>query len=127
MRSHDHALRERILETCTGAFERAAGETTSRDGQAAKVSFKPLSRYESFVLPDDAPVVAAALAAGRAAGVQLTTVSNDGGMDANNLTAKGIATVTFGLGPHEVHTPDEWIDVDEFLLGCRLALAVVER
>ena len=125
-RSHDHAFRERILETCRGAFERAAGETTSRDGQAAKVSFRPLSRYESFVLPDDAPVVAAALAAGRAAGVQLATVSNDGGMDANNLTAKGIATVTFGLGPHEVHTPDEWIDVEEFLMGCRLALAVVE-
>lgn len=125
-RSHDRAFRERILETCKRAFEQAAAETANRHGRTAKVSFKPLSRYESFALSDDAPAVLAALAAGRTVGVELTPVSNDGGMDANNLTAKGIATVTFGLGLHEVHTQDEWLDVEEFLSACRVALALVE-
>ncbi len=124
-RSHDRAFRERILETCQRAFQQAAAETTNLHGQPATVTFRPLARYESLALADDASVVLAAVEAAGKAGVQLSLVSNDGGMDANNLTAKGIETVSLGLGPHEVHTPSEWLDVAEFLLACRVALRLV--
>jgi tripeptide aminopeptidase len=48
----------------------------------------------------------------------------DGGLDANYLNAKGLPTVTFGAGQHSPHTLDEYVDVKEYLGGCRLAVAL---
>lgn len=124
-RSHDPRFRRQIRRQYEDAFRTAAARTTSVDGRPVQVSFSDGPCYESFALADDAPVVQAAVEAARRCGISLRLVSNDGGMDANNLTAKGIPTVTFGLGQRAVHTPDEWIDVDEFLAACRLAQALL--
>jgi len=48
----------------------------------------------------------------------------DGGLDANHLTARGVPTVTLGAGQHSPHTVDEYVVVEEYLDGCRLAVAV---
>ena len=48
----------------------------------------------------------------------------NGGLDANWLVRHGIPTVTFGAGQNNVHTVEEFVDVPEFLRGCRLALAL---
>jgi tripeptide aminopeptidase len=48
----------------------------------------------------------------------------DGGLDANHLTARGVPTVTLGAGQHSPHTVDEYVEIDEYLAGCRLALAL---
>jgi len=125
VRSHDAAFRHRLLEVYKDAFSNAASQSKNREGRCAEVSFGDGPRYESFALQDDAPVVAASLAAVKACGLQPTLASNDGGMDANHLNAKGVPTVTFGVGQHEVHTPDEWIDLEEFLIACRLAAELV--
>ena len=50
--------------------------------------------------------------------------SAEGGLDANHLNQKGIPTVTMGAGQHGPHTVDEYVDVREYLNGCRLALCV---
>ncbi len=38
------------------------------------------------------------------------------------MVRHGIPTVTFGAGQNEVHTVDEWINLDEYERGCALAL-----
>ncbi len=48
----------------------------------------------------------------------------DGGVDANWLNARGLPTVTFGAGQHRAHTVEEYVDVREYLDGCRLAVAL---
>jgi len=124
-RSHDPAFRKRIIRTYEEAFQRAAAETVNRQGRSAAVSFRPGPCYESFALADDAPVVQMAWSAVRNASLDPRLVSNDGGMDANWLNAHGIPTVTFGAGARDVHTPDEWIDLNDFCAACRLALGLL--
>ena len=34
----------------------------------------------------------------------------------------GIPTVTFGAGQNDIHTVDEWVDLDEFDRACALAV-----
>jgi len=48
----------------------------------------------------------------------------DGGLDANHLNARGIPTITLGAGQHSPHTVDEYINVREYVNGCRLTLAL---
>jgi tripeptide aminopeptidase len=49
---------------------------------------------------------------------------SNGGLDANWLVRHGIPTVSFGAGQNEIHTIDEYVDVPEYLNGCRVALAL---
>ena len=48
----------------------------------------------------------------------------NGGLDANWMVKHGVPTVTFGAGQNEIHTVKEWVDLPEFLEGCRLAVAL---
>jgi tripeptide aminopeptidase len=48
----------------------------------------------------------------------------DGGLDANWLNRRGLPTITFGAGQHSPHTEEEYVQVDEYLDGCRLAVAL---
>lgn len=124
VRSHDAEFRTRLVQIYEEQFKQAAA-TVNSQGRSAEVSFAPGPRYESFALPDNEPVVRTSLAAARQSGLDPRLVSNNGGMDANWLNAHGIPTVTFGLGQHAGHAPDEWIDLDQFHAACRLALALL--
>ena len=63
-------------------------------------------------------------AAAERAGFRPTLRVGNGGLDANWLVRHGIPTVTFGAGQNLIHTVDEFVDVPEFLKGCRMALAL---
>ncbi|MEO0800022.1 MAG: M20/M25/M40 family metallo-hydrolase, partial [Pseudomonadota bacterium] len=65
---------------------------------------------------------AASVEAAKRVGFDLTTVSNDGGMDANQITAHGIPAVTIAVGQRQVHTADEWIDLADFERACRVVV-----
>ena len=49
-------------------------------------------------------------------------VAANGGLDANWIVRHGIPTITFGAGQNDIHTIKEWVDLDEFDQGCRLAV-----
>ena len=36
----------------------------------------------------------------------------------------GVPTVTLGAGQNAIHTVDEWVDLTDFVAGCRLAVAL---
>lgn len=120
-RSHDAAFRTRLVAVYRDAFERAAAGTRNEAGETAKIEWTAGPCYESFALPEDAPVVRLAKTCLRSIGLEPLLEINNGGMDANWLNAHGIPTVMFGCGQHEVHTTAEWIDVGGFLTACKLA------
>ena len=45
---------------------------------------------------------------------------------ANWLVRHGVPTITFGAGQNNPHTVDEYVDVNDFLDGCRYALALAQ-
>jgi len=49
-------------------------------------------------------------------------VFSPGGLDANWLDKHGIPTVTIGAGQREVHTVKEYVELDEYVMGCKIAV-----
>ena len=121
-RSHDPAFRHTIITAWKDAFTRAAGSLANDAGETGGVTFGPGPTYEAFALADDEPVVRMTVEAARRCGFEMTTVSNDGGMDANHINAHGIPAVTIAVGQRRVHTADEWIDLADFEKACRLVV-----
>ena len=75
-------------------------------------------------MSDDSPPVVLASAGARRLRLRPETRISNGGLDANYLNAKGVPTVTLGAGQHKPHTLDEYVDIREYQLGCRLLLEV---
>lgn len=121
-RSHDSDFRREIVTAWEQQFAVSADEVRNTSGQCGSVSFGPGPGYESFALPDDAPVVQSTVAAAAVCGFEIRPVSNDGGMDANRIVAHGIPAVTVGVGQRLVHTSDEWIDLVDFGKALQLIL-----
>lgn len=126
-RSHDAAFHQKITRAYQDAFRQAAAEVTDDQGRGAKVKFQARRDYYPFHLKENSPVVQTAQAAAARAGWTPDLRTTRGGLDANWLVRHGIPTVTFGAGQHEPHTIDEYVDVDEFLEGCRFALALATQ
>jgi tripeptide aminopeptidase len=123
-RSHSRGFRRQAIEAWQDAFRRAAAGVKNTDGKACSVSFSQGPTYEPFALPDDAPVVTLAEAAARSCGIEPKRVKHDGGMDANHFVAKGIPTVSVGIGGFRCHSPEEYADLNEFRTCCKLAVAL---
>lgn len=126
IRSHDPVFRKKIVEAYRQAFDRAAESVTAADGRHGKVSFIADLKYESFRIAPDEPVVKAAEAAIRGAGLTSETCISNGGLDANWMNAHGFPTVTLGCGQHTIHTADEWLDVDAYLAACHIGMLVAQ-
>jgi tripeptide aminopeptidase len=121
-RSHDPKFFRQITAAYKKAFAEAADQVTDHQGRGAKVKFTSRTDYYPFRLKEDAPVVKRAVAAARALGREPVTRVTNGGLDANWMVRHGVPTVTLGAGQNEIHTVKEWVDVPEFLAGCRMAV-----
>lgn len=123
-RSPDERFAGAITAAYRSAFEKAAKQVKDVDGKSAKVTFKGGPEYPSFQIPNDSPAVRRAIAAAATLGLKAKTVFSNGGLDANWLVRHGVPTVTFGAGQYDIHTVHEWVDIPEFLQGCRMAVAL---
>ncbi|MHC4102130.1 MAG: M20/M25/M40 family metallo-hydrolase [Planctomycetota bacterium] len=123
-RSHDSRFLSAITTAYRRAFERAAKSVRDERGREGRVRFTARQDYAAFRLDPDASVVAEARSAARAVGLRSRSRVVDGGVDANWLNARGLPTVTFGAGQHRAHTVEEYVDIREYLDGCRLAVAL---
>ena len=123
-RSHDPRFVTKITETYRKAFERAARKVKNHQGKCGRIDFRARTDYVPFRLERDEPVVGVALKCARSVGLRPRLSVADGGLDANHLTARGVPTVTLGAGQHSPHTVDEYVVIEEYLDGCRLAVAV---
>ncbi len=58
-------------------------------------------------------------------GIEPKLLTSPGGGDSNNLNALGIENVVFGLGMHEIHTPNEYLVINEFYTAVEILKEVV--
>jgi tripeptide aminopeptidase len=123
-RSHDTRFKQRITDVWRAAFERQAKRVKNHVGVRGRVEFRAETDYDPFLIERGAPVVREAVAAAKHVGLKPRLRKAEGGLDANHLNRKGVPTVTMGAGQHGPHTVDEYVDVREYLDGCRLALQV---
>jgi tripeptide aminopeptidase len=126
-RSHDAKFVRQISSAYKAAFASAAGRVKDHEGRTAKVKFTSRLDYLPFRLKDDAPVAKRAAAAVRAIGRDPVLRVTNGGLDANWMVKHGVPTITFGAGQNEIHTVKEYVDLNEFDDGCRLALALASH
>ena len=123
-RSYSLSLRQRIAEAYRKAFERAAKSIESENGWRGSVRFKRTKKYEAFRLPKKSPCVNEVIRVLQSLGMQPELGYSNGGLDANWLAERGIYTATLGAGSLDAHTCNDRIDVDQYLRGCRVALAL---
>lgn len=121
-RSPEASFAAAITAAFREVFARAQAEVKDVEGGTAEVKFTSKPSYPPFKLSDDAPAVQHAKKAAEALGLKPTTLFSNGGLDANWLDKHGVPTVTIGAGQYEIHTIKEYVDVPEFLNGCRLAV-----
>jgi tripeptide aminopeptidase len=123
-RSTDAAFAVKITEAFEAAFNQAKGEVKDADGNMAEVTFQTRTAYPPFLMSENDPAVQRAKKAAQSMGLEPVTMVSAGGLDANWLVKHGVPTVTFGAGQAEIHTVNEYVDIVEFLQGCRLAVAI---
>jgi tripeptide aminopeptidase len=126
-RSHDSNFAKEITDAYRQAFKAAADKLQDDKGRPAKVKFDSRRDYFPFRLKDDAPVVKAAMTAGKSIGMHPVVRISNGGLDANWLVRHGIPTVTFGAGQNNIHMVGEYVDLAEYKAGCKLALALATQ
>jgi tripeptide aminopeptidase len=121
-RSHDGKFFKEITKAYKAAFEKAAKRVKNADGKSGRVKFKAETDYYPFRMKENLPVVKRAVEAVTGIGAMPNIRAANGGLDANWMVRHGIPTVTFGAGQNEVHTIDEWINLDEYDRACALAV-----
>ena len=126
-RSHDSKFFRAITAAYKSAFTNASCRVRDHEGKTGKVKFTSRTDYHPFRLKLDAPIVKRAIEAVKAIGREPSTKVTSGGLDANWMVKHGIPTVTFGAGQNDIHTIEEWVDLPEFLEGCRLAVELARR
>jgi tripeptide aminopeptidase len=124
-RSHDAAMRQRIVEEIGKAFRNAAASVKTDKGVSGRVEIQSRVDYESFALAADDPSVLAAESAIKALGRNTYHEVSNGGLDANWLHRHGIPAVTLGCGQKNIHTIDERLVIADYLDACRVAFALI--
>lgn len=123
-RSHDATFFKQITGAYKSAFQKATGQVRDYQGRKAKVKFSARLDYYPFRLKPQSPVVRHAEAAARSIGLAPVLRVGNGGLDANWLVRHGIPTITIGAGQNQIHTIKEYVDIEQFLTGCRMAVAL---
>jgi tripeptide aminopeptidase len=111
------------LAAQTAAMAAAFQEAAERNG--ARVEFKIKRAYTTYKLPDDHPVVTAAIAAIAKLGWTPTIKASGGGTDANIYAEHGIHCAILSTGMADVHTPNEHIAIVDMLNGATLLQELV--
>ena len=81
--------------------------------------------YPAVLVGEDDPLVAHAMAAARAAGLEPRLARTGGGADANVLGEKGAHAVTLGIGMANFHSVDEFIAVADLEADARWVEALI--
>ena len=123
-RSHDPTFASVITNAYRKAFHAAAQRVKNDRGKIGSVYFEAEKAYPPFKMDAKSDIVRFARRVGQNLGLRPRLITVDGGLDANFMNQKGVPTVTIGAGLHGAHTLSEYVDIPEYLDGCRYALAL---
>ncbi len=118
-RSHND---EKLAHTAAAMVD-ALQEGAAQAG--VDVDINLVHEYRAFALTGRAPVVRLAKAAVAALGLEPRLLTGGGGSDANVLNARGLPAVNLDAGMMQVHSPDEYITLDDLERLCRLTLEMI--
>lgn len=116
-RSLDDAVLDRTTADVRRCFQDAAARATAHvNGELhrAWVEEKTQREYESMAIDDAAPIVQLVMRGASAVSRSVRTATIGGGSDANVYNRRGIQTVNLGTGMRDIHTVNEWLDLDDF-------------
>jgi tripeptide aminopeptidase len=109
-------------------FERAAtGHRVKVAGRehTARVETKVDRDYERLAVDDDRPIVGLVRQAARALDTPFRTRSTGGGSDANVFAGRGIEVANLACGMRQIHTVNEWVDVNDMVATTALLVETV--
>lgn len=126
MRGELRAFSADRLEELAGKVSALATAAAARHGASVAIERRHL--YDGYSLASDAAPIKRLAAAAMRHDVQLKTVSSIGGSDTSVLNQKGLPTVNVGIGMHDIHSVNEWIDASDLVrvvewVGTALGLA----
>lgn len=128
VRSLDGAKRDaRVAEIRRAFAEAAARAKTTVNGKLHRAWIEERSHreYESIGISDVDPIVQLVQAAARNVGRTVKTASAGGGSDCNVLNQRGITAVNLGTGMRDIHTTNEWLDLQDFYACADIVLECV--
>jgi tripeptide aminopeptidase len=103
--------------------ERLVSIKTVDFGGRASLSWE--HTYYGYSVDPTGPCVSRFTQACEKFGIKPRLLTSPGGGDSNNLNALGIENVVFGLGMHEIHTPNEYMVIDEYYTAVQILKEVV--
>jgi tripeptide aminopeptidase len=111
------------LASQTAAMAQAFEDAAERHG--ARVELKIKRMYNTYALPPESPVVAAAVAAAERLHLTPRIIASGGGTDANIYAEHGIHCAVLSTGQAEVHTPKEHIAIADMVSSARWLLETI--
>lgn len=127
-RSLDDARLAETIAAIRRCFQDAASRAVATvDGRIhrAWLEERVERHYERLNVPDDAEIVRMLQAAARRVGRTVMPSTGGGGSDANVFNERGIEAVNLGTGMRDIHTVNEWLDLDDFYACADIVLAAV--
>ena len=111
-------------------FERAAARhrvTVAGRTRAARVEAIVERDYDRLAVADDAPIVRLMRRAAEALGTPFRTRATGGGSDANVFAGRGVEVANLACGMRQIHTVNEWVDVNDMVATTALLVETVRR
>lgn len=107
--------------------ERVAAEIRAAEPRAqVEVTFTDQYRNMRYWLEKDLRPVEIAQAAVRRAGLEPSLRSVRGGTDGSQLTARGLPTPNLFTGMHEVHSPREWVSLQDMAKAAEVLIHLAQ-
>jgi tripeptide aminopeptidase len=100
-----------------------AKQTAEQWGATAACDWEML--YDGYVVGDDSRSVQRFRQACEQMDLRPELLRSPGGGDSNALNSRGIESVVFGLGMHQIHTYDEYLVIEEFVKATTLLAHVL--
>jgi tripeptide aminopeptidase len=119
IRSHKHSTLEKTKKAIFDNARRMARKCN------AQLDIEDGTEYSAFSIPRNAPFLKYIRGVYRDLGIEPCFVKTGGGSDANIFNRHGIMALNISNGMQKIHSPEEYIMLDDLYKGCEIALRAV--
>ncbi len=127
-RSHSQEKLDRQTEHMKRCLEEAAARHVLEMGgklHTSRVEANIDRDYDRMDVPDSAPIVKLVHAAAKSLNLEVKTLATGGGCDANVLNQKGFVVANLSTGMREIHTVNEWLDLNDLHFSAKIVLEIL--
>ena len=124
IRSHDSRKIEELWQRIQDTFREVVKEDQESEG-VPLFEGRLEEMFPGFNISGDHPVVKLLELAAEDLGIELRYARREGGSDANIFNRRGLATVILGTGMRRVHSPEEYLVLEDMALCARLLLTAI--